>query len=296
MKENRIVGERWRPRIDEASGLPLEMSTPAGRVLPLMIIPRNNHVEQRCKDRPCRNWDHWEKTYASYLVVPQRVVWFREEKPDWSIHTDFIELDAEHAIARAIVKDEQGTIRATAHKSESRLDFPDFLEKSETSAIGRALALCGYGTAFAPELEENERLADAPTVSGTIGRDGPVGGPDETGADPQAGKATDTAEVEPTPAPAPATAPARKTPARVPSRATRTQAPSAGPDRPTPELLAAAKAQAARCGLLSPEGNEVHLTGEMADELGLRDGIYLLASLTARQVQVFASALLKRAS
>ncbi len=39
------------------------------------------------------------------------------------------------------------------------------LEKSETGAIGRALALCGFGTQFTPELDEGERLADSPLQS-----------------------------------------------------------------------------------------------------------------------------------
>jgi hypothetical protein len=51
---------------------------------------------------------------------------------------------------------------ATATKMENVRGFPDYLEKSETGAVGRALAFCGYGTQFAPELEESNRLADAP--------------------------------------------------------------------------------------------------------------------------------------
>ena len=40
--------------------------------------------------------------------------------------------------------------------------FADYLEKAETRAVGRALAMCGYGTQFAPELEERERIVDSP--------------------------------------------------------------------------------------------------------------------------------------
>jgi hypothetical protein len=41
-------------------------------------------------------------------------------------------------------------------KMETRDDFADFVEKAETGAIGRALAMCGYGTQFAPELSEGD--------------------------------------------------------------------------------------------------------------------------------------------
>lgn len=41
--------------------------------------------------------------------------------------------------------------------------FGDFIEKAETGAIGRALALVGFGTQFcADELDEGPRLADSP--------------------------------------------------------------------------------------------------------------------------------------
>ena len=35
-------------------------------------------------------------------------------------------------------------------------------EKAETKAVGRALAMLGYGTQFAPELDEGERIVDSP--------------------------------------------------------------------------------------------------------------------------------------
>ena len=56
-----------------------------------------------------------------------------------------------------------GRVIATSHKREDERGFPDFMEKSETGAIGRALALCGFGTQFcADELDEGSRLADSP--------------------------------------------------------------------------------------------------------------------------------------
>lgn len=100
-----------------------------------------------------------------YLEVKYRVVWFREEHPDWSIETAFVATDDESACARAVIRDVSGRVLATSHKTENVKGFPDFLEKAETGAIGRALALVGYGTAFcADELDEGQRIVDAPAL------------------------------------------------------------------------------------------------------------------------------------
>lgn len=97
-----------------------------------------------------------------YLQAAHRIQWFREEKPGWTIETDCISTSPESSIFKATIKDESGRVIATAHKSETAKGFPDHMEKSETGAISRALALCGYGTQFAQELDEGERLADSP--------------------------------------------------------------------------------------------------------------------------------------
>ena len=62
---------------------------------------------------------------------------------------------------KATIKDYMGTVITTARKKETEAGFPDYIEKAETGAIGRALAMCGYGTLQAPEFDEQERLADA---------------------------------------------------------------------------------------------------------------------------------------
>jgi len=116
-----------------------------------------------------------------YLPVAARLVWFREEHPDWSIETQPLHLDFESGIAvfQATIKDASGRVIANATKMETRSDFPDYVEKAETGAIGRALAMCGYGTQFAPELSEGDvatgriAYADSPL---------PIRGEDETEA------------------------------------------------------------------------------------------------------------------
>jgi hypothetical protein len=123
-----------------------------------------------------------------YLPVQWRIAWFRAACPQGTIETEMLQLDwdAEFsedkwvwdnsrrsnvlttatgkgvALFRAIVKDGMGGV-ATGTKSEKGVSFPDFIEKAETGAIGRALAALGYGTQFAgDEWDEAHRIADAP--------------------------------------------------------------------------------------------------------------------------------------
>lgn len=97
-----------------------------------------------------------------YLQVAHRLVWVREEHPNWRIETTIYSGNDAYTICKATILDENGHTLATAHKREDKEHFSDHMEKSETGAIGRALALCGYGTQFAPELDEGQRLADSP--------------------------------------------------------------------------------------------------------------------------------------
>lgn len=103
------------------------------------------------------------KTGKAYLEVKWRLVWFREQHPDWTILTEIIEANEKQAIFKASILTEKGNLMATAHGSETPRDFGDYFEKAETKAIGRALALIGYGTQFAPDLEEDGRIVDSPT-------------------------------------------------------------------------------------------------------------------------------------
>jgi len=99
-----------------------------------------------------------------YLEVKWRLVWFREDHPDYEIDTEFIILDIDQGVAvcRAVIKDNESRQLACGTKTEYKASFFDYVEKSETGAIGRALATLGYGTQFAPELEEGDRIVDSP--------------------------------------------------------------------------------------------------------------------------------------
>jgi hypothetical protein len=90
-----------------------------------------------------------------------------EEIDVWNEEKQVNEKSARHAsgfaVFRAIAKDGKGGV-GTGTKSEKAASFPDFIEKAETGAIGRALAALGFGTQFAPELDEQHRIVDSPVA------------------------------------------------------------------------------------------------------------------------------------
>jgi hypothetical protein len=101
-----------------------------------------------------------------YLPAAYRVVWFRDEFPDWGILTEITEggQEAGFATVKATIFNAEGRLIATGHKTETRQDFPaGWVEKAESGAVSRALALCGFGTQFMPELDDDgSRPADSP--------------------------------------------------------------------------------------------------------------------------------------
>lgn len=127
------------------SNIPNSFTTAKGTVLPLLNLKGK-----------------------AYLQVAHRLVWFREEKPDWSIYVEFLILQEDHTIAKATIKDESGRLISVSHKREDAKHFQDHTEKAETGAIGRALALIGFGTQFAPELDEGERIVDSPMTPAQV--------------------------------------------------------------------------------------------------------------------------------
>jgi hypothetical protein len=98
-----------------------------------------------------------------YLPVAARIAWFRTENPNWTISTKIENIADKGVIMKATVKDDKGNVINTAHKKETQAGFSDYIEKAETGAVGRALAMCGYGTLQAIEFDEGtDRIADAP--------------------------------------------------------------------------------------------------------------------------------------
>ena len=84
---------------------------------------------------------------TDYLDVKWRLLWLRKEHPDAEIVTELVQHDPQMAIFKATVTVPTGG-KATGYGSETASDFPDFIEKAETKAIGRALNALGYGAQF----------------------------------------------------------------------------------------------------------------------------------------------------
>jgi hypothetical protein len=106
----------------------------------------------------------WVTRQDEYLEVKWRVVMFRERYPHGSITTEAWLIDWAQGVAvcQATVDDGDGG-KASAFGTETRKSFEDFVEKAGTRAVGRALALLGFGTQFVgEELSEGEHVADAP--------------------------------------------------------------------------------------------------------------------------------------
>lgn len=83
-----------------------------------------------------------------YLTVAERISTFRQEHKDWGIDTDLVS-HGELVVIKAVIKDEQGRQVGSGYAEELRgstnINTTSALENCETSAIGRALASCGYG-------------------------------------------------------------------------------------------------------------------------------------------------------
>lgn len=129
-----------------------------------------------------------------YLPVAFRLVWFREEHPDWGIDTRPVVVDVEKGVAvfQANVYNEEGRLLASGTKMETARGFPDFVEKAETGSIGRALGVLGYGTQFAPEFDEGERVVDSPLPLGRRNNTRPAHEADATRPEESAAPASQT--------------------------------------------------------------------------------------------------------
>lgn len=84
-----------------------------------------------------------------YIDVSQRIKAFRQVCPNGAIATEIVNLDGGVVTMKATVYDEDGKILATGHAQEketsSYINKTSFIENCETSAVGRALGICGFG-------------------------------------------------------------------------------------------------------------------------------------------------------
>ena len=83
-----------------------------------------------------------------YAEVNQRIKAFRMVYPEGSIITELVELENGICTRRAIVKDGENTLGtgfAQEKESSSYINKTSYIENCETSAVGRALGMCGFG-------------------------------------------------------------------------------------------------------------------------------------------------------
>jgi hypothetical protein len=124
-----------------------------------------------------------------YLNVQTRLLWFIRDqraliaaglaREPYVVRTELVEHDREAGWAhfKTVARDVLGN-ESVMYGSEAAKDFPDYIEKASTKSVGRALLGLGYGTAFAPEMDEGERVVDAPVErrSGPVRRSGAASG------------------------------------------------------------------------------------------------------------------------
>lgn len=127
-----------------------------------------------------------------YLPVQWRLVWFHQTTRS---RAGYITIELEHDRQAGFAKfftvawdgsdetwrhlkingmeiDVCGRV-ATGEGSETVASFPEYYEKAATKALGRALAGLSFGTQFAPELDEKQRVVDSPVER--PGRGSPAG-------------------------------------------------------------------------------------------------------------------------
>lgn len=99
-----------------------------------------------------------------YHTVASRIPRLWNDHPDWSISTEIIHEVDDLVRMKCVIADEAGRVRATGTAQESqrqsRLNSTSHIENAETSCVGRALAMLGYGGS---EIASADEVASAIT-------------------------------------------------------------------------------------------------------------------------------------
>lgn len=84
-----------------------------------------------------------------YAEVTQRIKAFRMVYPQGSLPTEIVSIENGTVIMKCTVLDEDGRILSTGHAYEKEnstfINKTSYIENCETSAVGRALGLAGFG-------------------------------------------------------------------------------------------------------------------------------------------------------
>ena len=103
-----------------------------------------------------------------YAEVNQRIKAFRMVFPNGGIVPEIIFLEDGIVTMKATITDDVGTVLAVGHAQEKELSSyinkTSFIENCETSAIGRALGMCGFGIDTSVASLEEVTNADAKEI------------------------------------------------------------------------------------------------------------------------------------
>jgi hypothetical protein len=145
---------------------PLPSTPPIAQSVPV-VAPKTGEEKMSGKKEEIRQKYTAKLKGKDYLEVQGRVLLFRNQHPDWSIETDMAALDDTSAVFKATVRNAEGRIIATGHGRASEEGTKHlggrYIEKAETAAIGRALALAGFGTDSS--LDDSDYLSDNPRAA-----------------------------------------------------------------------------------------------------------------------------------
>lgn len=99
-----------------------------------------------------------------YAEVNQRIKAFRQLYPQGTISTEIISLEDNMCVMKATVMNEDGAVLGSGHAFEIKqgmINSTSYIENCETSAVGRALGMCGFGidTSVASYEEVNNAIA-----------------------------------------------------------------------------------------------------------------------------------------
>lgn len=113
-----------------------------------------------------------------YVEVNERIKGFRLIEPNGTIETEIVHLNDGVCVIKATVMSSEGKVIGTGHACEkegsSMINKTSYIENCETSAVGRALGMCGIGIDTSIASYEEVATAIAQQECGNNGGKQPV--------------------------------------------------------------------------------------------------------------------------
>ena len=100
----------------------------------------------------------------SYLPVAARIIWLRTVHPDAIITTEIVEHNAADKwviIKATVALPSTGAMAHGMARQEPTRIAVDYIANGETSAVGRAIGMLGFGT-LAADFDQGEQVVDSP--------------------------------------------------------------------------------------------------------------------------------------